>query len=201
MTSACCVRDLADDELIEGLAGAVARSRADDAAVLAYLAEVDERRLFLPAACSSMHEYCVRVLHMSEDAAFRRITAARVARRFPAIFAAIADGRLHLSGVIMLAPHLSDENVAELIEVASHRNKRELERIIAERAPRPDVPARVGPLPCPLPVIADELVPERVTQFPLTACGSGVVCVHRHEGRPSMNNTRTSPSSLSSVAA
>src|SRR4026209_2334252 len=126
MTSACCVRDLADEDLLEGLGAVVRRGRATDAALLAYLAEVDERRLYLPAACSSMHVYCVRVLHMSEDAAFKRITAARAARRFPALFAAVADGRLPLSGVVMLAPQLTDDNVDERITAASHRSKREL---------------------------------------------------------------------------
>ena len=150
MTSTHSVRDLADDELLDGLAAVMTRSRATDAAVLAYLAEVDARGLYLPAACASMHVYCVRVLHLSEDAAFKRITAARVARRFPVIFAAVADGRLHLSAVVMLAPHLTDENAEERVAAASHRSKRELELLIAAWAPRPDVAERLESLPAPL---------------------------------------------------
>src|SRR5262245_19543697 len=100
MTSAYVVCDLRDQELLAGLSAVMASSRATDAAVLAYLGEVDARGLYLPAACSSMHVFRLRVLHMSEDAAFKRITAARAARKFPAIFAAVADGRLHLSAVV-----------------------------------------------------------------------------------------------------
>ena len=150
MTSTHSVRDLADDELLDGLAAVMTRSRATDAAVLAYLAEVDARGLYLPSACASMHVYCVRVLHMSEDAAFKRITAARIARRFPLIFAAVADGRLHLSAVVMLAPHLTDQNAGERVAAASHRSKRELELLIAAWAPRPDVAERLEALPAPL---------------------------------------------------
>src|SRR5690606_19357703 len=84
--------DVSDDRLLEGLAALVARERENTAALLAYMGEVDERELFLPAACPSMHNYCVRVLKFSEEVAFKRIRAARIARQFPAILDAIAEG-------------------------------------------------------------------------------------------------------------
>ena len=43
--------------------------------------------------------YCVHELHLSEDSAYKRTQAARTARQFPAIFDAVAKGRLHLTGV------------------------------------------------------------------------------------------------------
>jgi hypothetical protein len=51
----------------------------------------------VPAGCSSMHAYCVEHLHLSDDAAAKRIHAARAARRFPALFGALTEGRLHLT--------------------------------------------------------------------------------------------------------
>ena len=72
-------------------------------ALLAHIAEVDARRLFVPAGFSSMHEYCVQTLGLTHDVTCKRIRAARAARRFPEIFAALNDGRLHVSGVA-LAP-------------------------------------------------------------------------------------------------
>ena len=68
---------LSDRDVLDGLAALVAADRQTTASLLAHLAEVDERGLYLPAACSSLHVYCVRVLHLSEDAAFKRIRAAR----------------------------------------------------------------------------------------------------------------------------
>jgi hypothetical protein len=68
---------LADSQLVEQLADLVATDRQMTAALLAYLAEVDARRLYLPAACSSMHAYCVTRLGLAEDAAYKRILAAR----------------------------------------------------------------------------------------------------------------------------
>ena len=98
-----------DDVLLRGLAGLLAQDRATTAAMLAHLAEVDERQLYLPASYRSMYLYCVGELRLSEDAAYKRIQAARAARKFPAIFAGLADGSLHLSAVVLLAPHLTPE--------------------------------------------------------------------------------------------
>src|SRR5437773_154560 len=94
---------VSDQDLLRDLASLVAQDRATTATILAHIAEVDARKLYLPAAYPSMYAYCVGELRLSEEAAFKRIHAARVARRFPVIFAALADGGLHLSAVIMLA--------------------------------------------------------------------------------------------------
>ena len=71
---------VSDEALLADLAALATVDRQTTAALLAHIAEVDARQLYLPAACSSMHTYCVRVLHFSEDAAFKRI---RAARKFP----------------------------------------------------------------------------------------------------------------------
>ena len=138
---------VSDDTLLGELAALVARDRETTAALLAYLAEVDERELYLPAACSSMHAYCVSVLHFAEEVAFKRIRAARTARRFPVIFEAIADGRMHVTGVVMLAPHFREDNVEELLAAASHASKAEIEKLVARLAPRPDLPAQIARMP------------------------------------------------------
>src|SRR5213592_3725183 len=98
---------LADGTLLRDLAALVAQDRTTTAALLAHIAEVDARRLYLPAAHPSMFSYCVHELRLSEEAAYKRIHAARVARKFPVIFEALADGRLHLTAVGLLAPHLT----------------------------------------------------------------------------------------------
>ena len=61
-----------------------------------------------------MHAYCVQRLRLSEDAALKRIQAARVARQFPVIFTALEEGRLHLSGVCLLAPYLKEPAAGDL---------------------------------------------------------------------------------------
>ena len=134
---------LHDEVLLRDLAALVDHDRATTATLLAHIAEVDARRLYLPAGHASMHAYCVEELRLSEDAASKRIQAARVARKFPALFTALADGRLHLTAVCLLAPHLTEENAEELIEAATRRRKLEIEGFLAHRFPPPEMPALV----------------------------------------------------------
>jgi hypothetical protein len=101
---------LSDAVLLRDLAELIAHDRVTMAAVLAHIAEVDARRLFVPAGYPSMHAYCVGELRLSEDAAFRRIRAARAGREFPTLFAGLAQGRINLAAICLLAPHLTRES-------------------------------------------------------------------------------------------
>ena len=151
---------LADRLLLHDLKAIVSRDCSTTAEMLAHIAEVDERRLFLPAAHPSMHAYCVHELHMSEDQAFKRIQAARAAREFPAIFTAVANGRVHLSAVVLLAPHLTQETAESLLAAAAHKTKAEVALLLAQRFPRPDVPATIRPVETR--GVGTQLVPEPV---------------------------------------
>jgi 5-methylcytosine-specific restriction endonuclease McrA len=130
--------------LIRDLAALITHDRVTTAAILAHIAEVDARRLYAPAGYPSMHAYCVGELRLSEDAASKRIQAARAARQFPALLDALADGRLHLTAVCLLAPHLTVENVEGLMVAATHRRKAEIEELLARLFPRLELPAMVG---------------------------------------------------------
>ena len=133
--SAYTLTHLSDASLLRDLATLVMQDRLTTAALLAHIAEVDARRLYVPAGYASMHAYCVEELHISEEAAFKRIRAARAARRFPLLFGAVADGRLHLSAVCLLASHLTPENVGGLVATASHRGKSEIEEMLSRAFP------------------------------------------------------------------
>ena len=71
---------VSDAALARDLAAAAARDRAATANLLAHIAEFDARKLYVPAAHPSMFSYCVGELRLSEDAAYKRIQAARAAR-------------------------------------------------------------------------------------------------------------------------
>lgn len=145
-----CLSDLPDSVLLRDLAALVLKERTTTAALLAYIAEVDARRLFVAAGHSSMFAYCVAELRLSEDATAKRIQAARAARRCPVLFTALAEGRLHLTAVWLLAPHVTPENVHELIAVATHRRRPEIEELVARRfslpAPKVRLLTPVAPL-------------------------------------------------------
>ncbi len=138
---------LSDSDLLAELKRLAGCERLAIANLLSALAEFDARRLYLGQGCSSMFTYCTRVLHLAEHAAFNRIEAARAVRRFPIILAMLADGLVHLSGVRLLAPHLTDTNHRAVLVEASHKSKREIEEIVARLQPRPDVPPATRKLP------------------------------------------------------
>jgi hypothetical protein len=142
---------LSDRELLERLEVLVKRERVGLVELLAHLAEVDARKLYLEQACPSMFVYCTQRLHFSESAAYHRITAARVARRFPIVLGKVRAGELHLSGLTVLAPHLTPENHLELLAAARHKSKRAIEVLVAELRPKPDMRTVVRCLPAAKP--------------------------------------------------
>src|SRR2546426_3504186 len=145
-----------DAELLRRLATVLAQDRVTTAELLALLAEVDARRLYLPAGFPSMYAYCVGELHLSEDAAYKRIQAARAALQFPALFTALAQGRLHLAGICLLVPHLTPENAEELIAAATHKTKCDIEQLLAQRFPRTELLPLVQAFPAPRPVRSEQ---------------------------------------------
>ena len=138
---------LSDAELVVTVKQLARSERKATAQLVAHLAEMDVRRLYLDQGCSSLFTYCTQVLHLSEHAAYGRIEAARAARKHPAILEAVASGALHLTAVSLIAPHLTPENVNRLIAAATHRTKRDVEEIVAALRPQPPVAAAIRKLP------------------------------------------------------
>ena len=109
---------------------------------------MDARRLYPGEGCSSLFTYCTRVLRLSEHAAYARIEAARAVRRFPIVLERLIAGEITLTAIGLLRPHLSDANCGELLDSARHASKREIERLIASIAPRPDAPVVIRRCRC-----------------------------------------------------
>jgi hypothetical protein len=146
---------MTDEALVEETKRAAERERRSTADLLALLIELERRALPLALGYSSTFTYCTRVLLMSEQAAYKRITAARAARRYPAILELLARGELTLSSVKILAPHLTRENVDALLDAARHKSTREVEQLIAAAHPQPDTPATVRALPVQVPTLLE----------------------------------------------
>jgi hypothetical protein len=121
--------------------------REATAALIVHLAEFDARRLFEGAGYPSLFKYCMAVLHLSEDAVYSRIKAARAARDYPVVIERLECGALSLTTVRLLAPRLTNENHKELLDAASGKGKQAVEELLALRFPQPDVPARVRKVP------------------------------------------------------
>jgi hypothetical protein len=141
------LRRLSDVELVAGVERLLVREREATAQVVAHLAELDTRDVHLRAGYASLFVYCRDALGLSEHEAYNRIEVARAARRFPAILELLAQGAVHLTSVRLLAPHLTAENFAEVLEFARGKRKAEVEEIVARLSPRPDVARSVRKIP------------------------------------------------------
>ena len=158
---------LGDGELLSNNEAIWRRRRHCTAEGLAHLAEIDERRLYLPAAYPTLQSFCIHELRFTPDEAEKRVTAARVGRQYPVVLTLIAEGQLHLTGVLILAPRLTPENAEELLAAAADQTLREIRLLLAERFPRPDLAVQEPPSGDQLDLAArDSPAPERVEVIP-----------------------------------
>lgn len=137
------VTSLSDSALLIETSRLASSERSSTAQLIAALREVDARRLYLGLGYSSMFMYCTQALHLSEQAAYSRIEVARASRAFPQLVEELTTGSLTLTTAVLLAPHLTRDNVSTLLERATFKTRREVEKLIAEVHPMPDVPDAV----------------------------------------------------------
>jgi 5-methylcytosine-specific restriction endonuclease McrA len=148
---------LSGPQVLHGFSQAKASSRATEALLLAYVADIDARKLFLDAGYPSIHAFCVTEFDATHDEAKGRIRTARVALKFPAMFAMLSDGRLQMSVVLLLAPYLHPGNVDELLAAVTNKSKREVQRILAQRFPRTELMSWTMGSPSPGHGVADAI--------------------------------------------
>jgi hypothetical protein len=140
---------LSDPDLVKEVKRLAANERHAISELVASIAVLDERRAYVAEGYTSTHAWCVKVLGFSDDAAFYRITAARVVQSYPEVLEMLRTGALTLKAVRLLAPHLEEANHEELLAGAAHKSADEVAHLIAARKPRPDVPATIRKLPEP----------------------------------------------------
>ena len=67
--------------------------------------------------------------------------------QWPEVLDWLADGALTLASIPILAPHLTADNHASLLDSARHKSKRDVEHLVAVLHPQPDVPASIRRCP------------------------------------------------------
>lgn len=154
-------------QLLRDFSALVGKDRGNSANMLAYIAEIDRRKLYLEHAYPSMFAFCTGRFRMSEAIAAKRIRAGRTAYRFPCILGMVRRGELHLSGVHQLAGHLTEGNHEEVLRRARYRSMREIEKLIAEIAPKPDARSMIRALPTQRADLPGGTTQQRTTDKPL----------------------------------
>jgi hypothetical protein len=159
---------LSDRDLLARIDALAGHEREATAELVAHLAALDLRpSLYAARGYGSLFAYCTKVLHLSEDAACNRIDAARACRDFPIILELLASGSLTLTSVRMLRRHLTAENHEAVLARAANQKKEQIEALVAELAPAPDVVSCVRRL----------RVPRSMPGLPLEASKPAAACL------------------------
>src|SRR5262247_2500057 len=93
---------LSDQRLTAQVIELARHEREATASLVAALAEFGARKLYLGAGCAKLFTYCTEVLLLSPHETFLRITAARLARRFPIVLERLESGSLNLTNLKLL---------------------------------------------------------------------------------------------------
>jgi hypothetical protein len=153
---------VSDSDLLSRMPGLVLAERAAAAEVIEHLMEIDQRRLYLDQACSSLYSFCIERLGYGEDGAHKRVRVARVAQKLPRVLDELRRGAIHLTGLFLLSGYLTEQNAEALLSGARGKSRRELEQLLARWFPRPDAPSRI-----------ERVVLDAQTTLPNTRFGSG----------------------------
>lgn len=129
---------LRDRALVDSLVRLVKDERRCLAEILGRIGVIDDRRLYADEGYSSMFAFCTESLGYAEGAAYKRLSAARTAMRFPVILGMIERGAIHMTAVTVLSRHLTPENHVELLGRAQGKTQRDIELMAAGLAPKPD---------------------------------------------------------------
>ncbi|MBI3563885.1 MAG: hypothetical protein HY079_01655 [Elusimicrobia bacterium] len=140
---------LTDDELIFRTKALACIERASSCDLVEHLAEIDRRGLAPHKTGVSLFEFCVYQLRLSEDAAYRRIRAARAIKKFPPISVLFRDGKLSLETISQLHPFLGGPDAAALVKSCIGLRKWQVQALLAGRQPenrKRDVIRYCGPI-------------------------------------------------------
>lgn len=154
---------LSRDELLARLKRLAIAERRCVAEMLACMAEIDRRHVLDACACPSLFDYCVKELKMTEDSAYRRLRAVRVAIRFPETYSLVREGLVSATTLALIEPHLRRDS--SLLHRIAGKNRREVERIVAETVAASVDAASVEHVP-PAPPDSIRFIPVRGTGAP-----------------------------------
>lgn len=166
------IKGLSDSELQKHLDNVVGHEHECLAEVVDTLAEYDARNLYKGVGFASLFLYCTKTYHYSEEAAYKRIYAARIAQKYPSIIGRLERGEISLTAITILGPQLTSDNYRNLLNRASGKSKREVEMMVVELAPKPDARELIRRLPEQgLPTTGPYPAFEAITQYSLSHSG------------------------------
>ena len=112
--------------------------------MLDILQTLDEWKTFRSYECTSLYQYAVKHLKLSEDSAFNLIAVARKAVEIPALKQELKSGSITMSKARRLCSVITPENQVKWLDFAKTVTSRVLEREVAKENPKAAVPDRAS---------------------------------------------------------
>ena len=131
---------LSDDHLVSRLRMLCRWSKRTEVEIISLLVVLQARHLDLHWTYSSLYKFCAERLGMTEGEAARRVAAARLIAKVPALLDYLRAGQLSMTTLLCLRNHVTSENANELLASVASKSKREVQLVLAER--RPDLSPR-----------------------------------------------------------
>jgi len=139
------IKSLTDEELWNVSIKETEVERNSTLRVIAFVEEINFRRLHLKRGYSSLHQYLVKVLKYSDGCASRRINAMRLVQELPETRKSIENGSLNLTTASQIQlviekkksknePLAKNEKIDLFLKLEG-KSSREVERTIAEICP------------------------------------------------------------------
>ncbi|MEO7165370.1 MAG: hypothetical protein ABI041_20790, partial [Bdellovibrionia bacterium] len=140
------LQELSKSELLNRTLALVAEERKITIELIKFLREVERRMLYSELGFSSLWEFCVKRLGLSEGSAQRRISAMRLVRDVPVAAESLASGKLSLTAASQLQsfflaekkhgkPH-SSASKKEIVASIEGLSKRACDQKLAEISPQ-----------------------------------------------------------------
>jgi hypothetical protein len=96
------IKILTDDDLHQNLLNLRSKESKVVAAIIAHLEEVFRRRLFSDYQCSSLYDYCIKILGYSNGEAHHRISACKLMSLHPEVKSLIENKELSLTNASLV---------------------------------------------------------------------------------------------------
>ncbi len=140
---------LSDKVLVEKLVRLAKEENELTANIILHLVELDRRKLYRDLGYTSLFAYVVSGLGYSENAAKRRITAARCVSQFPQVYQMLLKRELSLSTISIIAPVLTEKNKDSVLPQVVGKSRVEVEWVAGHFNPRKSQWDKIVPIVAP----------------------------------------------------
>jgi len=126
------ISKLSSDNLLKKFSVVVSREREVIVDVIIHLSEIAKRKLHAREGFSNIHAYLQKTFLYSGGATYRRMQAVKLSARFPEVLAYLSQGKLNLTSICLIEPHVTFSNGKRIIEQVLGKTKQEIEVFLAD---------------------------------------------------------------------